>query len=69
MSSYEQQKIYGDYKNQIQDAFQGINLFNGGIGGFVACKKLVVLVTYYHIIQRNDKRYIWYGESFTSLLA
>jgi hypothetical protein len=22
-------------QNQIQDAFQGINLFNGGIGGFV----------------------------------
>jgi hypothetical protein len=30
-----------------QEAFQGINLFNGGIGGFVArAKKLVVLVTY-----------------------
>jgi hypothetical protein len=37
VSAYEQQKIaIGDYKNQIQEAFEGINLFNGGIGGFIS---------------------------------
>jgi hypothetical protein len=36
VSSYEQQKIaIGDYKKPNQ-SIQGINLFNGGIGGFVA---------------------------------
>jgi hypothetical protein len=35
VSSYEQQKIaIGDYKTKSR--IQGINLFNGGIGGFVA---------------------------------
>jgi hypothetical protein len=36
VSSYEQQKIaIGDYKTKSR-GIQGINLFNGGIGGFVA---------------------------------
>jgi len=36
VSAYEQQKIaIGDYKNQIKDAFNELNIFNGGIGGFI----------------------------------
>jgi sulfur transfer complex TusBCD TusB component (DsrH family) len=45
VSSYEQQKIAIGAKTN-QEAFQGINLFNGGIGGFVARASWVVLVTY-----------------------
>jgi hypothetical protein len=36
MYQAEQQKNSYWLQNQIQEAFQGINLFNGGIGGFVA---------------------------------
>lgn len=36
VSAYEQQKIaIGDYKNQIKEAFNEINIFNGGLGGFI----------------------------------
>lgn len=36
VSAYEQQKIaIGDYKNQITEAFNEINIFNGGLGGFI----------------------------------
>jgi len=35
-SAYEQQKMaIGGYKDQIVDAFQEINLFNGGLSGFI----------------------------------
>jgi hypothetical protein len=37
VSALEQQKIsIGDYKGQIKEAFQNINVFNGGLSGFMA---------------------------------
>lgn len=36
VSELEVQKInIGDYKNQIKDAYSELNIFNGGIGGFI----------------------------------
>lgn len=35
-SAYEQQKInIGNYSESIKDAFQDLNIFNGGLGGFI----------------------------------
>jgi hypothetical protein len=40
--SYEQQKIaIGDYRNK-SEAFQGINLFNGGIELVVTCTRKLI---------------------------
>ncbi len=37
VSEMEQQKMsIGDYSNQIKDAFADLNIFNGGIGGFIS---------------------------------
>lgn len=39
-SQLEQQKIaIGDYKNGIKDAFQEMNIFNGGLDGFIGRSK------------------------------
>lgn len=40
VSAYEQQKIsIGQYKEQISEAFNNLNIFNGGIGGFIQRSK------------------------------
>ncbi|WP_123902583.1 hypothetical protein [Flavobacterium hibernum] len=40
VSAAEQQKMaIGDYKNQIKEAFAELNIFNGGLGGFMEKSK------------------------------